>query len=90
MDLACGTGSFLREVKSNWPRLHVTGLDLSPHYLAVARRELAAWSRTRLVEGTAEAIPFADGEFTVVTCIYLFHELPPRIRRAVSPRSGGC
>ncbi|MBV9814617.1 MAG: class I SAM-dependent methyltransferase, partial [Alphaproteobacteria bacterium] len=24
-----------------------------------------------------------DGEFDVVTCIYLFHELPPRIRRAV-------
>jgi ubiquinone/menaquinone biosynthesis C-methylase UbiE len=83
LDLACGTGSFLREVKENYPRLHVAGLDLSPHYLAVARRELARWSRTRLVEGAAEAMPFADGEFAVVTCIYLFHELPPRIRRAV-------
>ena len=77
---------FLREVKANWPRLHVTGLDLSPHYLAVARRELAPWSRTRLVEGAAEAMPFADAEFDVVTCIYLFHELPPRIRRAVDRR----
>jgi len=27
-------------------------------------------------------MPFADAEFDVVTCIYLFHELPPRIRRA--------
>jgi ubiquinone/menaquinone biosynthesis C-methylase UbiE len=83
LDLACGTGSFLREVKVNWPRLHVTGLDLSPHYLAVARRALAAWSRTRFQEGAAEAMPFADGEFDIVTCIYLFHELPPRVRRAV-------
>jgi ubiquinone/menaquinone biosynthesis C-methylase UbiE len=82
LDLACGTGIFLREIKANWPRLHVTGLDLSPHYLAAARRELTPWSRTRLVEGAAEAMPFADGEFSVVTCIYLFHELPPRIRRA--------
>ena len=82
LDLACGTGIFLREIKANWPRLHVTGLDLSPHYLAAARRELMPWSRTRLVEGAAEAMPFADGEFSVVTCIYLFHELPPRIRRA--------
>ncbi len=83
LDLACGTGSFLREVKANWPRLHVTGLDLSPHYLAVARRELAPWSRTRLMEGLAEAMPFVDAEFDIVTCVYLFHELPPRIRRAV-------
>lgn len=84
LDLACGTGSFLREVKANWPRLRVTGLDLSPHYLAVARRALAAWSRTRFQEGAAEAMPFADGEFDIVTCIYLFHELPPRVRRAVA------
>jgi ubiquinone/menaquinone biosynthesis C-methylase UbiE len=83
LDVACGTGRFLREVKANYPRLQVTGLDLSPHYLNVARRELAAWSRIRLVEGAAEAMPFADAEFDVVTCIYLFHELPPRIRRVV-------
>jgi hypothetical protein len=34
LDIACGTGRFLREVKANYPRLHVSGLDLSPHYLA--------------------------------------------------------
>ena len=81
LDVGCGTGRFLREVKTNYPRLHVAGLDLSPHYLAVARRELAPWSRVRFVEGAAEAMPFADGEFDVVTSVYLFHELPPRIRR---------
>jgi ubiquinone/menaquinone biosynthesis C-methylase UbiE len=83
LDLGCGTGSFLREVKANWPRAYVTGLDLSAHYLKVARRALAPWSRIRLVEGPAEAMPFADGEFDIVTCIYLLHELPPRVRRAV-------
>ena len=84
LDVACGTGKFLREVKANFPRLHVTGLDLSPHYLEVARRVLEPWSRVRLVEGAAEAMPFAEAEFDVATCIYLFHELPPRIRRAVA------
>jgi ubiquinone/menaquinone biosynthesis C-methylase UbiE len=83
LDIACGTGRFLREVKANYPRLHVTALDLSPHYLAVAGRELAPWSRVRLVEAAAEAMPFADAEFDVVTCIYLFHELPIQVRRAV-------
>jgi ubiquinone/menaquinone biosynthesis C-methylase UbiE len=83
LDIACGTGRFLREVKANYPRLHASGLDLSPHYLAVARRALEPWSRVRLVEGTAEAMPFGDGEFDAATCIYLFHELPPPVRRTV-------
>jgi ubiquinone/menaquinone biosynthesis C-methylase UbiE len=83
LDLACGTGCFLREVKANHPRLRVTGLDLSPHYLAVARRRLRPWSRAWFVEGAAEAMPFADAQFDAVTCIYLFHELPPAVRRTV-------
>jgi ubiquinone/menaquinone biosynthesis C-methylase UbiE len=83
LDVGCGTGLFLREVKTNYPRLDVTGLDLSPHYLAVARRKLRSWSRARLVVGAAEAMPFADGQFDAITCIYLFHELPPDVRRSV-------
>ena len=84
LDLGCGTGGFLREVKRNYPRLAVTGLDLSAPYLAVARRQLRAWSRTELIEGAAEAIPVPDASFDVVTAIYLFHELPGRVRRAVA------
>ena len=83
LDVGCGTGRFLREVKTNYPRLEATGLDLSAHYLAVARDELRPWSRARLVIGAAEAMPFADGQFDAVTCIYLFHELPRGVRRAV-------
>jgi ubiquinone/menaquinone biosynthesis C-methylase UbiE len=83
LDVGCGTGRFLREVKANYPRLGVTGLDLSPFYLEVAQRELRSWSRVQLVLGAAEAMPFADGQFDAITCIYLFHELPSAVRRAV-------
>ena len=83
LDVACGTGCFLREVKVNYPRLHAIGLDLSPSYLGVARRKLQPWSRVSLIKGAAEAMPFADRQFDAVTCIYLFHELPPDVRRAV-------
>jgi len=84
LDVGCGTGSFLREVKRNHPRLRVTGLDLSAPYLAVAGRRLSDWSRVELVEAAAEAMPFETASFDIVTSIYLFHELPPRIRRAVA------
>ncbi|MGC2413805.1 MAG: class I SAM-dependent methyltransferase [Stellaceae bacterium] len=83
LDIGCGTGAFLREVKRNHPRLAVTGLDLSAPYLAVAQRRLLPWSRARLSEGAGEAMPFAEAEFDIVCCLYLFHELPARVRRAV-------
>src|SRR5690242_16295470 len=83
LDIGCGTGAFLREVKRNFPRLAVTGLDLSEPYLAVAGRRLDDWSRVTLIPAAAESMPFADGEFEIVSCIYLFHELPPVVRRAV-------
>ena len=83
LDIGCGTGAFLREVKRNFPRLSVTGLDLSQPYLAVARRRLADWSRVVLTPAPAEEMPFPEAEFDIVSCIYVFHELPPRVRRAV-------
>jgi ubiquinone/menaquinone biosynthesis C-methylase UbiE len=84
LDIGCGTGGFLREVKRNYPRLSVAGLDLSAPYLAVAHRRLADWSRVDLVEGAGEAMPFGAAEFDIVSSVYLFHELPPRVRRAVA------
>ncbi len=88
IDIACGTGRFLREVKTNWPRLAVTALDLSPDYLDEARTALADWSATRFVAAPAEAVPEPDASYDVATAIYLFHELPPRTRRAVAAELG--
>jgi ubiquinone/menaquinone biosynthesis C-methylase UbiE len=84
LDIACGTGAFLREVKRNHPRLAMTGIDLSAPYLAVARRRLAAWSRVTLAEANAEALPIADASVDIVSCIYLLHELPRRARQTVA------
>lgn len=70
LDLGCGTGIVARHVA---PRLGakgaVTGLDLNPHMLAVAR---AAAGRQGLSagwrEGRAEHLPFLDGSFDLVLC----------------------
>jgi ubiquinone/menaquinone biosynthesis C-methylase UbiE len=80
LDVGAGTGRFLTFVKDNYPRLDVTALDLSPNYLAVARRRLARWPRTRFVQAAAEAMPLAAASCDIVTCIYLFHELPRAVR----------
>ena len=44
------------------------------------------------VKAKAEALPFADASLDAVTCVYLFHELPPRVRPLVAAslaRRGG-
>ncbi|MFW6076889.1 MAG: class I SAM-dependent methyltransferase [Hyphomicrobiales bacterium] len=84
LDVACGTGRFLRFVKQAWPRMPAAGLDLSDAYLAEARHHLKPYRDVGLHSGNAEAMPYADASFDVVTSIYLFHEVPPEVRRTVA------
>jgi len=81
LDLGCGTGRFLDSVKQVWPRLPTIGLDLSEAYVRHAKRQLKRWSRMRFIVGKAEAIPLPNNSQDAVTSIFLFHELPPKIRR---------
>jgi ubiquinone/menaquinone biosynthesis C-methylase UbiE len=81
LDLGCGTGRFLDSVKQVWPRLPAIGLDMSEAYVRHAKRQLKRWSRMRFIVGKAEAIPLPDNSQDAVTSIFLFHELPPKIRR---------
>jgi ubiquinone/menaquinone biosynthesis C-methylase UbiE len=83
IDLGCGTGRFLGFVKANYPRLDVTGIDLSPYYLERAAETLRPWSRVQLVQGPAEALPLADASQTAVTSVFVFHELPRKVRAQV-------
>lgn len=82
VDLACGTGGLLRPALKAFPRLHGVGLDLSEPYLNVARKRQKT-HRASHVTAMAEQLPFADASVDVVSCVFLFHELPPKIRRQV-------
>jgi ubiquinone/menaquinone biosynthesis C-methylase UbiE len=83
LDIGCGTGRFVDSVKQVWPRLPTLGLDMSEPYIRHAKGELKRWSRTSFVVGKAEAMPVPDNSQDAVTGIFLFHELPPKIRRLV-------
>jgi SAM-dependent methyltransferase len=65
LDVACGTGN--ASVRAAEAGRKVTGLDLTPELFEAARRRAArAGVELELVEGDAEALPFADGSFDVV------------------------
>jgi ubiquinone/menaquinone biosynthesis C-methylase UbiE len=84
IDIACGNGRFLSQILAAFPRLQATGLDLSPSYAEEARARVAPWPQAEIVIGKAEAAPFSDAAFQAASCVYLFHELPPRVRRDVA------
>ncbi len=81
LDIGCGTGRFLDSVKQVWPRLPILGLDMSEAYVRHAQRQLRRWSWVRFMVGKVEAIPLPDSSQDAVTSVFLFHELPPKIRR---------
>ena len=81
LDIASGNGRFLRQVLAAYPRIPATGLDLSPAYSEEARKRLGDWPQVEIVTGAIEHAPFEDESFDAATCVYLFHELPPRVRR---------
>jgi ubiquinone/menaquinone biosynthesis C-methylase UbiE len=84
LDIGAGTGQFLGFVKSVQPQLKTIALDLSEPYLSRARRVLKHGAPTKFVEAAAEAMPLADKSVDIAVSIFLFHELPPKIRVAVA------
>lgn len=85
LDVASGTGRTLRQLRGALPKAQLVGLDLSTAYLRQANRWLGELpgELPQLVQGNGEAMPFADGTFQALTCVFLLHELPGEARQNV-------
>lgn len=73
LDLGCGTGS-LSLLASGWGH-HVTGVDLSPGMVDLARAKLAGRDAVFLV-GDAAAPPVGEQLFDVLLCRHVLWTLP--------------
>lgn len=71
LDVGCGTGAFIEQLKSM--RLSVTGIDLSSNSISMA---LAASPWGSWTVGDAENLPFADNAFDILTFSGILHHLP--------------
>jgi ubiquinone/menaquinone biosynthesis C-methylase UbiE len=83
-DIACGTGTFLAQARRAFPRLPALALDLSEAYARETRRRIGRSPGVLALVGKAEGLPLADASLDLASSIYLFHELPPEVRRAVA------
>jgi ubiquinone/menaquinone biosynthesis C-methylase UbiE len=86
LDVGCGTG---RAAMTLAPLVaHVTGIDLTEAMLEQARQSQAAANISNMEwrQGDVTALPFADGEFTLVTCSAMLHHVaePARVLAEMS------
>jgi SAM-dependent methyltransferase len=69
LDVACGTGN--ASIPAARAGAEVTGLDLTPRLLDIARERAAhAGVEVEWVEGDAEDLPFEDGTFDAVISVF--------------------
>jgi SAM-dependent methyltransferase len=86
LDVACGTGHLLSMLGAALPaEARLTGVDLSPHYIARARETLPRELDVSLVCDNAERLPFVDRHFDAVTNVFLLHEVPGDVRAPSRP-----
>lgn len=77
LDVGIGSGDFARRLAAARPGVQVTGLDLRPEVLSLARRNLADTNGVRLIDGDARALPLPDGGVDVAHASLLVHHLGP-------------
>ena len=56
---------------------------MSEAYVKFAKQHLKRFSQINLSVGNADALPVADESQDALTSIFVFHELPPKVRRVV-------
>lgn len=89
LDVACGTGRTLRQIRAALPSVSLYGVDLSPAYLRKANQLLSELpgELPQLVQANAESLPYLENYFHGITSVFLFHELPPEVRQTVIEES---
>ena len=82
LEVGCGTGSNLRLFAD--AGCEITGVDLSPAMIDVARRKLGEKANLHL--GDAADMPFPDRSFDLVVSFLTLHEMPPAVRPSLRRR----
>ena len=83
LDLGCGTGNLTSRLAR--PGVRVTGVDLSPEMLAVARRKVSPGAGVRWVQTSAVELidHFSAESFDAIVSILMFSELSDAEQRLV-------
>ncbi len=77
LDLGCSVGMSTLALQALYPQAKITGLDLSPYFLAVAEyRSQQLQEQINWVHACAESTGLPDASFDFVSIFLVCHELP--------------
>jgi len=84
LDLGCSVGMSTFALQRIYPQAKVTGVDLSPYYLAVAQyRTQQQDAQINWKHAAAEATGLPDASFDLVSSCLMFHELPQQASQEI-------
>ena len=77
MDMGSSTGISTKFIQRSFPEAKVLGVELSPYFLAVALYDSDMTEDSlHFLHANAEDVPLDDESFDIITCQFLFHEVP--------------
>ncbi len=76
LDLGCGTGTLIRNLKAEYSGAKVLGVDIDLEILRIAKWKAARNGlKIQFVNCSGDAIPFRTGSFDAVVSTLVFHHL---------------
>ncbi len=81
LDVGCSVGMSTFALQETYPDAALTGLDLSPYFLAIAQHKTQHF--IQWVHAAAEDTPFADDSFDLVSIFLMCHELPQSATQSI-------
>jgi ubiquinone/menaquinone biosynthesis C-methylase UbiE len=82
LDLGCSVGMSTFALQELYPDAQLTGVDLSPYFLAIAHYN-DKHNKINWVNAAAESTGLADASFDLVSACLMFHELPQDASRSI-------
>ena len=83
VDFGCSVGMSTFTLQDTFPSSIVTGVDLSPYFLAVAQSRMNDRTNINWLHAAAESTGLPSASYDLVSACLLFHELPTNAAIAI-------
>ena len=81
LDLACGTGDLTMELAARWPNTSITGIDLTPEMIDIARKKLSGFKGVTFSVGDALKLDRLESNgYSLIVCAFGFRNFPDKAK----------